>query len=252
MFAAAATATASLPLAILVALRLENALHFACPASAVACALQFSFSGACRHSTAAIFAFKPGSRPCTPATSCPPGMSVRPRLDDPAALVALLDQLSASPAVRTALSNKGFASLGSLAFAVSDMSDADEVRLFLRSTLSLADTDDAALVSADSACIRRLLFEASSAAPTASASSTKIAVPDLLHLRKNFLAKYPGELLTPDSAPSVDLLSLLKNHHDSQQSLWVPWRLRTSESDATRWEEARRPTQRPPTAPVFA
>ena len=66
-------------------------------------------------------------------------MSTRPRLDDPAALVALLDQLSASPAVRTALSNKGFASLGSLAFAVSDMSDADEVRLFLRSTLSLAD-----------------------------------------------------------------------------------------------------------------
>ncbi|OLP89543.1 hypothetical protein AK812_SmicGene28994 [Symbiodinium microadriaticum] len=162
-------------------------------------------------------------------------MSVRPRLDDPAALVALLDQLSASPAVRTALSNKGFASLGSLAFAVSDMSDADEVRLFLRSTL--------------------LLFEASSAAPSkpalgaaalppapaASASSTKIAVPNLLHLRKNFLAKYPGELLTPDSAPSVDFLSLLKNHHDSQQSLWVPWRLRTSESDATRWEEARRP-----------
>ena len=135
------------------------------------------------------------------------------------------------------------------------MSDAEEVRLFLRSTLSLADTDDAALVSADSACIRRLLFEASSAAPpkpalgtaalppapAASASSTKIAVPDLLHVRKNFLAKYPGELLTPDSAPSVDFLSLLKNHHDSQQSLWVPWRLRTSESDATRWEEARRP-----------
>ncbi|CAE7362903.1 unnamed protein product, partial [Symbiodinium microadriaticum] len=160
-------------------------------------------------------------------------MSVRPRLDDPAALVALLDQLAASPAVRSALSAKGFASLGSLAFAVSNCSDADEVRLF----------------------IRRLLFEASSAAPpkpglgsgapspapTLSASSAKIAVPDYLHLRKSFLAKYPGELLTPDSAPSVDFLSLLKNHHDSQQPLWIPWRQRTSESDATRWEEARRP-----------
>ena len=201
------------------------------------------------------FNFKTGSRSFILSTLCPPGMSTRPRLDDPAALVALLDQLSASPAVRTALSNKGFASLGSLAFAVSDMSDADEIRLFLRSTLSLADTDDAALVSADSACIRRLLFEASSAAPpkpalgtaalppapTTSSSSTKLAVPDLLHLRKNFLAKYPGELLTPELAPSVDFLSLLKNHHESQQSLWVPWRLRTSESDATRWEEARRP-----------
>ena len=201
------------------------------------------------------FNFKTGSRSFILSTLCPPGMSTRPRLDDPAALVALLDQLSASPAARTALSNKGFASLGSLAFAVSDMSDADEIRLFLRSTLSLADTDDAALVSADSACIRRLLFEASSAAPpkpalgtaalppapTTSSSSTKLAVPDLLHLRKNFLAKYPGELLTPELAPSVDFLSLLKNHHESQQSLWVPWRLRTSESDATRWEEARRP-----------
>ena len=184
-----------------------------------------------------------------------PGMSVRPRLDDPAALTAMLDQLAASPAVRSALSAKGFASLGSLAFAVSDCSDADEVRLFVRSTLSISDTDDAALVSADSSCLRRLLFEASSAAPpkpalgsgapspspTPSASSAKIAVPDLLHLRKSFLAKYPGELLTPDSAPSVDFLSLLKNHHDSQQSLWIPWRQRTSESDATRWEEARRP-----------
>ena len=169
--------------------------------------------------------------------------------------MALLDQLSASPAVRAALSAKGFASLGSLAFAVSDPSDADEVRLFITSALSLSDTDDAALVSADSSCLRRLLFEASSAAPpkpgsasggvlpapSPSASSNKIAVPDLLHLRKSFLSKYPGELLTPDSAPSVDFLSLLKSHHDSQQPLWIPWRQRTSESDATRWEEARRP-----------
>ena len=164
-----------------------------------------------------------------PTASRLPGMSVRPRLDDPAALVAMLDQLSPSPTVRSALSAKGFASLGSLAFAVSDFSDADEVRLFVRSTLSLSDTDDAALVSADSSCLRRLLFEASSAAPpkpalgsgapspapSPSASSAKIAVPDLLHLRKSFLAKYPGELLTPDSAPSLDFLSLLKNHHDS-------------------------------------
>ncbi|CAE7209933.1 unnamed protein product, partial [Symbiodinium necroappetens] len=166
-----------------------------------------------------------------------PGMSVRPRLDDPAALVAMLDQLSASPAVRTALSGKGFASLGSLAFAVSDPSDADEVRLFVRSTLSLPDTDASSAAPPKPA----LGSGAQPSAPAPSASATKIAVPDLLHLCKTFLAKYPGELLTPDSAPSVDFLSLLKNHHDAQQSLWIPWRLRTSESDATRWEEARRP-----------
>ena len=210
------------------------------------------FLGLQRLLAAAIFLLLESS--LSPASRLP-GMSVRPRLDDPAALTAMLDQLSASPAVRSALSAKGFASLGSLAFAVSDCSDADEVRLFVRSTLSISDTDDAALVSADSSCLRRLLFEASSAAPTKPAvgsgapspsptpspSSAKLAVPDLLHLRKSFLAKYPGELLTPDLTPSVDFLSLLKNHHDSQQSLWIPWRQRTSESDATRWEEARRP-----------
>ena len=72
------------------------------------------FLGLQRLLAAAIFLLLESS--LYPASRLP-GMSVRPRLDDPAALTAMLDQLSASPAVRSALSAKGFASLGSLAFA---------------------------------------------------------------------------------------------------------------------------------------
>ena len=181
-------------------------------------------------------------------------MAARPRLDDPSALQALLDQLDASQAVRSALTAKGFLSLGSLAFAVADLSDGDQVKLFVQTTLGHPDGDVQAQVSSDAACIRRLLMEAQLASPLRvasgsappvlpppSGSPSKIAAPDLLHLRKTFLAKYPGELLTPETTPSLDFLSLLKSHHDTSQSIWVPWRLRTCESDALRWEETRRP-----------
>ena len=52
---------------------------------------------------------------CSAAVSvlptCPLLMAIRPRLDDPAALTALLDQLGAPAAVRSALAAKGFSSL---------------------------------------------------------------------------------------------------------------------------------------------
>ena len=66
-------------------------------------------------------------------------MAVRPRLDDPAALTALLDQLGAPAAVRSALS--------SLAFALADPSDPAQVKLFLKSLLGLPDDDDSGFVS---------------------------------------------------------------------------------------------------------
>ena len=37
--------------------------------------------------------------------------------------------------------------------------------------------------------------------------------------------------------PSLEFLSLLKQHHDSGASLWTPWRLRTCLADAAKWEE---------------
>ncbi|CAE7357916.1 unnamed protein product [Symbiodinium sp. CCMP2456] len=147
-----------------------------------------------------------------------------------------------------------FLSLGSLAFAIADPSDSAQVKLFVQTLLGFQEDDAQAHVSSDAACIRRLFMEAQFASPLRvatgatpmappppSGSPSKIAAPDLLHLRKTFLAKYPGELLTPETTPSLDFLSLLKSHHDTSQPIWVPWRLRTCESDALRWEESRRP-----------
>ncbi|CAE7210243.1 unnamed protein product [Symbiodinium sp. CCMP2592] len=181
-------------------------------------------------------------------------MAARPRLDDPAALAALLEQLAASAAVRSALAAKGY----SLAYALADPSDPDEVKVFIRTLLGLSDdTVAAGLVSADAACVRRLLSEAALAAPprvtpglstlglpvppASSSATAKLQPTDLTHLKKDFMAKYPGELLTPSSTPSLEFLSLLKQHSDSAASLWVPWRLRTCLADAARWEETRKP-----------
>ena len=100
--------------------------------------------------------------------SCPPVLLRRCSWlsdDDPAALTALLDQLGAPAAVRSALAAKGFSSLSSLAFALADPSDPAQVKLFLKALLGLPDDDDSGFVSADASCVRRLLLEASSLAP---------------------------------------------------------------------------------------
>eukprot|EP00439_Symbiodinium_sp_Y106_P016096 s8554_g2.t1 len=137
-------------------------------------------------------------------------MAVRPRLDDPAALTALLDQLGAPAAVRSALS--------SLAFALADPSDPAQVKLFLKSLLGLPDDDDSGFVS------RPL---------GTSAASAKLQPADFAHLKKEFTAKY-------QSTPSLEFLSLLKQHGESAAP-WLapphlrgrrrPWNDRDSESE---------------------
>ena len=57
--------------------------------------------------------------------------------------------------------------------------------------------------------------------------------------RKDYLSKYPGELLTPNATPSLDFLSLVRQHHTAGQSVWLPWRRRTSEYDRLQWETRR-------------
>ena len=137
-------------------------------------------------------------------------MAVRPRLDDPAALTALLDQLGAPAAVRSALAAKGFSSLSSLAFALADPSDPAQVKLFLKALLGLPDDDDSGFVSADASCVRRLLLEASSLAPArpanpsaagpslpspgSSAASSKLQPAD-------FTAKYRASSSLPSRHP---------------------------------------------------
>ena len=78
--------------------------------------------------------------------------------------------------------------------------------------------------------------------PSASGpSAVKITAAEFLSLRKDYLSKYPGDLLMPNNTPSLDFLSLIRQHHLSGQSVWLPWRQRTSEYDHLQWKESRRP-----------
>ena len=107
-------------------------------------------------------------------------------------------------------------------------------------------------VTPAAACVRRLqahcrqaVSQPSSAPPSAdsaAAASVSKLSPDRMHdLRKQFLSAYSSELLTPDTMPSADFLSLLCASIDSKVSLWMPWRHRTSEQDVISFNEARHP-----------
>ena len=60
-------------------------------------------------------------------------------------------------------------------------------------------------------------------------------------LRRTFQQRCTAELLTPETMPFIDVLSTIKQAHHSDDSVWVPWRLRATESDALSWRYSRRP-----------
>ncbi|CAE7442015.1 slc47a1, partial [Symbiodinium sp. CCMP2456] len=140
------------------------------------------------------------------------------RLDDPSALADFLSSISAPDTLAAAIKNAGFHTLGALAFALSDPSDPDEVMRFIRVILKIPDGDSAATFRPDVSCLRRTVLEACSIAPPRAASaaapsqlqpiapsvstSNKLTAADFLALRKDYLTKYPGELLTPANTPS--------------------------------------------------
>ncbi|CAE7236031.1 unnamed protein product [Symbiodinium sp. CCMP2592] len=173
-------------------------------------------------------------------------------MDAPALAPTVLDPPSPSPLAH------GHAPTMPVPTTQAHEAEEEPVKVFIRTLLGLSDdTVAAGLVSADAACLRRLLSEAALAAPprvtpglstlglpvppASSSVAAKLQPTDFTHLKKDFMAKYPGELLTPSSTPSLEFLSLLKQHSDSAASLWVPWRLRTCLADAARWEETRKP-----------
>ncbi|CAE7920401.1 slc47a1, partial [Symbiodinium sp. KB8] len=146
------------------------------------------------------------------------------RLDDPSALADFLSSISAPDTLAAAIKSAGFHTLGSLAFALSDPSDPDEVMQFIRVILKIPDADASATFRPDASCLRRTILEACSIAPPRAASanapsqllpaapaasgSHKLTAAEFLALRKDYLKKYPGELLTPANTPSVEMLSL--------------------------------------------
>ena len=57
------------------------------------------------------------------------------RLDDPSALPAFMASISVPDSLTAALKASGFTTLGTLAFALADPSDPDQVSLFIRTVL---------------------------------------------------------------------------------------------------------------------
>ena len=174
------------------------------------------------------------------------------RADDPEALEALLAEWGAPASLRQALLDSGYATLGALAFAV-PASPANAQETFIMNVLGLDPADPAALMLPEAACLRRLLAVASSlqlpglasvsasSTPPPATSASKLTAAEVLSLRRTFQQRYSAELLTPDTMPSVEFLSAVKHAHASGDSVWIPWQLRATESDALSWQDSRRP-----------
>ena len=173
------------------------------------------------------------------------------RLDDPSALLSLLQQWTAPPEVKSRLEASGFTTLGLLGHA---LPSADKEDSFIITVLGLDPNNPALLHSAAAACLRRLFAAAQDLCPLAPVASlsalpsgsaqpalVKLSPTDVQALRQNFQASYPGELLTPEAMPAPEFLSALQHTFTSGASPWLPWRSRCTEADAISWHDSRRP-----------
>ena len=165
------------------------------------------------------------------------------RLDDPSALLSLLQQWTAPPEVKSRLEASGFTTLGLLGHA---LPSADKEDSFIITVLGLDPNNPALLHSAAAACLRRLLAAAHDLCPSAPAASpsalppdsgpaavVKLSPTDVQALRQKFQASYPEELLTPEAMPAPEFLSALQHTFTSGASPWLP--------DAISWHDSRRP-----------
>ena len=175
-----------------------------------------------------------------------------PAFDDPAALAALLKKWSAPEDLHEVLTQKGFKTIASVAFAIPAQGSPDD---FLRVLWPPPDpSDTTALVTPSASFARRLLVQSralihpSGPAPATPSSTSpdpnpapKITAEAAETLRQKFMENYPGEILSPANTPSVEFLSRLRSELDKPTTLWIPWRLRTSEQDLQNFYDTRRP-----------
>ena len=150
------------------------------------------------------------------------------RLDDPSALLSLLQQWTAPPEVKSRLEASGFTTLGLLGHALPSADKEDSFIITVLRRLHLCPSAPAA---------------SPSALPPASgpAAVVKLSPTDVQALRQKFQASYPGELLTPEAMPAPEFLSALQHTFTSGASPWLPWRSRCTEADAISWHDSRRP-----------
>ncbi|CAE7277035.1 unnamed protein product [Symbiodinium sp. CCMP2592] len=176
-----------------------------------------------------------------------------PAFDDPAALVALLRQWSAPDELLEVLTVKGFKTIATIAYAIPpDGSPDDWIRVLWPPT---DPNDTSARITPSASFARRLLVQARDLVHPAPAPSTpasagsappslpgpKITAEAAELLRQKFIEAYPGEILSPSNTPSLEFLNRLRSELDKPTTLWIPWRLRTSEHDVQTFYEHRRP-----------
>ena len=101
----------------------------------------------------------------------------------------------------------GFTTLGSLAFAV-PASPANAQETFVLNVLGLDPADPSAMLQPEAACLRRLL-----------ASACALQLPDLSRSPGPPSYRYTAELLTPETMPSLEVLSAVKLAHHSGDSV---------------------------------
>ena len=75
-------------------------------------------------------------------------------------------------------------------------------------------------------------------APSAASSSTaggwretfapKLSSTTIVALKKQFLLNYPSEVLTPETSPSIRLLSQAYHNKKTNEIKWIPWKYRLS------------------------
>ena len=72
-------------------------------------------------------------------------------------------------------------------------------------------------------------------------SKPKMSVADARQLRGKFMKAYPGELLTPQTMPSLAFLQMVKDQVEDGSLGWIPWKARTSDAVELQFLENRRP-----------
>ena len=174
---------------------------------------------------------------------------ILPAMDDPAALRKLLGDCLMSSVMIEHIVGLGHTTISMVAHAVGDP---DQLEAFTQH-LSLVPTgEEYQPFSPQTACIRRAVKECIAVAldsgrntlpepPGVTPPKTRLSAAEAKQLKDQFVANYPGELLTPANTPSLAFLSFVKVAIDSKTLAWIPWKRRSSELDEIEFTEHRRP-----------
>ena len=154
-------------------------------------------------------------------------------LDDPATFRALMIECHMPSIQIEHIVTSGYATIALLAHGVHDESKMEE---FVEYLGLIPPGENFVSFSPQSASIRRVLKECIARCIQSGRDSTvetsptsfvksKLSMVDVKSLRADFCQNYPGELLAPQSMPSLSFLSVLKEAIDGNCLAWIPWKI---------------------------